>query len=378
MEGGPLYRLARALGLPQGRAGFVWLGCTIAVLTWVPLFLLAAAGDVLTDGPDIPFLQSLGTHARLLLVIPLFFFAEAVFDVRVRQAIRAMVNSQVIATPELPLFATILRRAIRWREAGVIEAALFVITAIFLLQGIRVDLPGDLSTWRRTPGGDRTLAGWWYGLVSLPVFQFLLWRWCVHLLLWFQVLWRVRRLDLRLLPTHPDLSGGLGFLGVAHLSLAPLNFALSSFFVASEAEGLLHGAAEIRGVVLPLALTILGSTFVLVAPLLVFTARLVRTKQLGLLEYGRLAAAYTRAFDEKWVHAAARPQEPLLGSADVQSLADLANSFDVIQNMRFVPMARHQMLFLLAAGALPAVPLIFFVIPLDELIIRSAKMLFPL
>jgi hypothetical protein len=42
--------------------------------------------------------------------------------------------------------------------------------------------------------------------VSLPVFQFLFWRWNWRLLLWWQLIWRISRLDFQLIPTHPDLS----------------------------------------------------------------------------------------------------------------------------------------------------------------------------
>jgi hypothetical protein len=69
-----------------------------------------------------------------------------------------------------------------------------------------------------------------------------------------------------------------------------------------------------------LAVTVIGNTVILVAPLLLFTPRLLAAKHRGLREYGRLAAAYTRAFDVKWLRTESGPAEPLLGSADVQSL----------------------------------------------------------
>src|SRR3954464_12892160 len=79
MEGGPLYRLARTLRLSRGPSGFVYLGVAIALLTWMPLFALAAVTHSLTSGSTMPFLQSLGTHVRLLVAIPLMFVAEARF-----------------------------------------------------------------------------------------------------------------------------------------------------------------------------------------------------------------------------------------------------------------------------------------------------------
>ena len=114
---------------------------------------------------------------------------------------------------------------------------------------------------------------------------------------------------------------------------------------------------------------------VLCAPLLRFAPRLLDVRQRGLLEYGALATTYVRAFDDKWLRQAAPPTEPLLGSADVQSLADLTNSYEVISEMRLVPLSKRQALSILTITALPAVPLVFFVAPFDELILRGLRTL---
>jgi hypothetical protein len=378
MQGGPLHRLGWAIGLPRGASGFLCLGVAIALVTWLPLFVLAVSAHVLTTGSSVPFLSSLGTHSRLLGAIPLMFVAEVAFDRRVRQLIRSIVASQLVPAQQLPRLRRALAQAATWRDAWIVEAALVGITMFLIWEGVRGDLPGDISTWRSTPGGHTTLAGWWYGLVSLPLFQFLAWRWWARLLIWCQLLWRIQRLDLQLVPTHPDLAGGLGPFGGAHLSLAPLNFAATSIMAATFAEEIAHGQTDIRAVVLPLAVVVIANTFGLVAPLLTFTPKLFETKHRGLREYGALAAGYTRAFDLKWLRSEVPPAEPLLGSADVQSLADLANAFEVIRRMRLVPIARHQVLLLGATAVAPATPLILFVIPLDELIIRGVHTLFPL
>jgi len=69
----------------------------------------------------------------------------------------------------------------------------------------------------------------------------------------------------------------------------------------------------------------------------VFTPHLARARRQGLGDFGRLANRYVTEFDEKWMHGARLPDEPLLGSADIQSLADLGNSFSTVREMRLVP-----------------------------------------
>jgi hypothetical protein len=84
---------------------------------------------------------------------------------------------------------------------------------------------------------------------------------------------------------------------------------------------------------------------------------------------------YARAFDRKWIRGGASAEEPLLGTADVQSLADLSNSFSIISNMRIVPISWPQLFALAISSALPMLSLILFAYPLDELIIRAVRSL---
>jgi hypothetical protein len=184
------------------------------------------------------------------------------------------------------------------------------------------------------------------------------------------LLWRINRLDLQLTPTHPDLAAGLGGFGEAHMALAPLSVGISAMLAASFAEETLYAGADVSRFVLPLTGTVCTTVLLIVAPLLTFAPRLIRVRQEGLLEYGTLAARYVRAFDDKWIRHKTQPREPLLGSADLQSLADLTNSFEVIRSMRIVPIALFQVLVLVAATALPALPLALFILPFNELVLK--------
>ena len=239
--------------------------------------------------------------------------------------------------------------------------------------GLRTDLPLDVVTWRTTAGGHFTLAGWWYSLVCIPMFQFLFWRWTWHLIVWSHLLWRLARFDLQLIPTHPDAAGGLAVLGVAHVDLAPLSFAGSAVLSASYAEQMIFAGVPPTAFAVSMTAVIVGGTLAFVAPLVFFTPKLIEAKQRALLEYGTLAAHYTRAFAAKWLPTDPPPDEPILGTPDLQSLADLGSSFDLIRNMTVVPIAKSQILLLAGAAALPFVPLVFVVFPLDQLIIDSVK-----
>jgi hypothetical protein len=376
---GPLYRLARVTFLATERERLGPLGVIIGLIGWAPLVVLCALQNILLTGPRVPFYESLGTHARFLLAIPLFFVAETWFDARAGEVLRELVRSRIVPVADVPRFVSMSRRAIALVDSWVIEATLAALTGILLISGIRSDLPTVVSTWRNVSGvsGALTWAGWWYTLVSMPIFQFLIWRWCWRLLIWWWLLWRIARLDLQLVPTHPDLAGGLGGLGVAHVNLCPLIFGLSGMLVASYAEDLIFGGAKLESLALPLTGVVAMSAMLVLAPLLIFAPTLLQVKQRGQLNYGALASTYTQAFHAKWIKGSPTKEE-LLGTADLQSLADLGNSFEVIDNMRIVPFSRNDALLLALAAVLPMLPLLLFVLPLNELIVRGVKGIFSL
>ncbi|MGH8223230.1 MAG: hypothetical protein ACREQZ_09685, partial [Woeseiaceae bacterium] len=103
-------------------------------------------------------------------------------------------------------------------------------------------------------------------------------------------------------------------------------------------------------------------------PLFVFAAQLARTQRTGLREYGALAQRYVREFDGKWLRGGAPADEPLVGSGDIQSLADIGNSFEVVQTMRLAPVTRNAVLQLALATLVPLAPLLLTMMPLDVLL----------
>ncbi len=364
---GLLLRGAHLVGLLHSRRGMVRVGLAIAAVTWVPLALLALVDGAAAGGVLVPLRDSFGTHVRLLLSIPLFFFAEWLFTDRIGAVLRELYEKGLITPADEPRFSRVLRRAQGLWASWEVEAALVVVTVVSIYAGVRSDLPAGLTTWRGTADVGLTPAGWWYSLVSLPVFQFLVWRWAWRLAVWVWLLWQLSRIDLRLFPTHPDGAGGLGPLGVAHVDLSPLTFASSATLAASYAEQIKFGGVVLSEFAIPIAAIVVGLTAMCVLPLCFFSRRLLELKQQGLLTYGGFASDYVQAFNDKWVRGGTTGQ-PLLGTADLQSLADLGNSFGVIRNMRLVPISSPQIVTLGLAALLPMLPLVLFVVPAEEIV----------
>jgi hypothetical protein len=108
----------------------------------------------------------------------------------------------------------------------------------------------------------------------------------------------------------------------------------------------------------------------------VFMGTLYRVKKKGQQEYSALAMDYVRSFDSKWLRDRVSPTEGLLGSPDIQSLADMVNSFSAIRQMMIVPLGRKNLLTFLVAAAIPFLPLLLLVLPAEDLIKGVWKMLF--
>jgi hypothetical protein len=109
-------------------------------------------------------------------------------------------------------------------------------------------------------------------------------------------------------------------------------------------------------------------------PLLLFVPKLYALRQEGLRRYGALGSHYTHLFEEKWM-SGAPVDEPLLGTGDIQSLADLANSFQVVARMKVIPASLNDLAFPVVAAILPALPLAATVVPLSELLKDALKLI---
>jgi hypothetical protein len=70
------------------------------------------------------------------------------------------------------------------------------------------------------------------------------------------------------------------------------------------------------------------------------------------------------------------PGEELLGASDIQSLADLANSYALVRDMRPIPFGLDDITRLAAATAAPLLPLLLTIFSLEELVIRIIRLLF--
>jgi hypothetical protein len=220
-----------------------------------------------------------------------------------------------------------------------------------------------------------TPAGQWFVLVSVPLFQFIWLRTYARLFVWYQLLWRLSRLDLQLTPTHPDRCGGLSFIATSVKGFGPLLLAQGVLLAGMIANRIFHEGHQLSEFKVDAVLLVVVSLALVHVPLTVFSPMLDRTKRRGLGQYGSLASRYVQTFEHKWVQGGAG-DEPLLGTSDIQSLADLGNSYAVVRDMRLVPFSWTTASRLAVLSLVPLLPLTLTAIPLEEVVDRFLKFLF--
>jgi hypothetical protein len=288
------------------------------------------------------------------------------------------VEWRIVLPSEFPAFWGAVDSAIRLRNSVLLEIGLFVsvYTVGLWIWSHRVVL--NAATWYDLAGGrwNLTPAGFWYVFVSIPLFQFILLRWYVRFFIWFRFLWRVSRIDLNLIPTHPDHAGGLGFLGKSTYAFGPILFAQGTMLAGLAASRVLFAGESLPTFQLQIFGFIAFFVVAILAPLLMFTPRLANARRKGLAEYGELAQRYVEGFDKKWVRGIVAPAEPLLGAADIQSLADLSNSYSLVREMRPVPFGLDDISRMAAVTAAPFLPLLLTIWSPEELIRRLIQVVF--
>jgi hypothetical protein len=372
--GGPLFQLLRrahladdALMMARQRV------IVIALLAWLPLLVLSALeGRALGGDVAVPFLLDVEVQIRYLVALPLLIGAELVVHRRMRSILEIFQERRLVPEPALPRFDAAIASAMRWRNSVLAEILLIAfVYGVGILIVWRQYLALDAATWYAAPsagGSTLSLAGLWYGYFSLPLFQFLLVRWYYRVFIWARFLWQVSRIELSLVPTHPDGVGGLGFLSKTVHAFTLLAVAHGAMVASLIANRIFHLGAGLLEFKVEVAIMLVFVLVIVLAPMLVFAPQLAQAKRTGLREYGTLAERYVREFDAKWLRGGAPAGEAFVGSADLQSLADLGNSYEAVRSMKPAPVTKEMVLQLAAATLAPIVPLALTMMPLEELL----------
>jgi hypothetical protein len=379
VAGGPSYRLQQRVGLIKQESPYLVRRAAFSVLiTWFPLLILSAVeGLAIGHRVRIPLLYDFAAYARSLVAIPVLILAEGPIEWHLTKVAAHFLHAGLVPEDRYPDYESALKRAARRRDSVLAEVVLLGLALVSAFV-VHNEFPFNFPTWRSivvdsTP--IRTWAGWWYLCVTTPVFQFLFWRWLWRLFIWYEFLWRMCRLDLRLIPTHPDREAGLGFVGDGQRFFWTIIVAYSVAAAGVLSNEILFAGVSLRRYEFALAGYVVVVLVVFLGPLLMFAPALIKAKLESLHDYGAFAVTHNLMFDGKWVQGANPKGEPALGTPDISSLADLGNAYEVLDRMRPIPFDPSDAIVLALAAVVPMAPLLLTIMPLGQIIDFVSKTL---
>jgi hypothetical protein len=379
LYGGPPHRLQRSLGLIKPGDPKITRRAELVVLVgWVPLVALAVVQSfILRNQLAKSFFSDFAVYARSLVAAPLFIFAEADCIPRLDRVARHFLAAGLVTEPDRARFDDAVTSTRRLLDSGLAELAVALLAYGLVISLMIYVPPDELPSWYwlKSDYQALSLAGWWNALVSAPLFILLFFGWLWRVFLWARFLWLMSRLDLRLIPSHPDHAGGLMFLGNSLRAFWLVSFAVAAVVAGQVANRItLYGESLLTFKHIAIGLVVFA-LILFVGPLALFIGKLRETRRRGDFEYGALAGEVGRQFERDCLNRGRGAYEE---GPNAQDFSLHSNIYGIVANvygMKDFPFGLRSLGLLIAMTLAPFAPVALMVMPLTEIIKDFAKML---
>ncbi|RPI55103.1 MAG: hypothetical protein EHM55_08895 [Acidobacteria bacterium] len=369
---GPVHHLDRLLAFQRIERAGVWRCAAAAFLiSWPPLVVAAAWEGLAVGGASHESLIfDFVAIARYAIAVPLLVFGESIYVPRLCRIHREFAEGGFVADEDQKRFAELGTRTEHVLGSVWMEVAL-VVLAYGITFGVQdAQYRTGSSSWA-TPVIDglqyRSSAGWWRMLVSHPLFLLLVLRNVVRLCTWTSVLWRISRMNLRLVAVHADRVGGLRFVTTSVYALLPLAFTFGVLMAAPATEGVVVDGMSPWDFQNRIIATPIIALAAFAGPLLVFEQQLWRLKVQGVFDYGNLATRVGRRFEARWL-TRSPVTESVLDAPDFSATTDLFSIVANVRESRLVLVDSLVMVPLIVTVLAPFVPLFLALVRVDEIL----------
>jgi hypothetical protein len=372
VRGDALFRLQQRMGLiPAGGLGIGRRALLLVVLTWLPVVAWAAlTGRALPGAVDEPLLQHFGVHVRCLVAIPLLILAEGVAHAVTMRLIPQFVHSGLVADKDRSEFRAVILRVVRLRDSSrpwILIAGL-VIGWTFLRP---MTLDAHEVIWAAEAQSPRLgFGGWWFLSVARPIYLALLLGWLWRLALLFLLLRGIAKLDLSLVPTHPDRAGGLAFLEGLPAAFSLAILASSAVLASRWAHDVVYHSVHVKTLRLPAIAFLVLVLLAFLSPLIAFVPKLARAKREALLEYGALVGRHGRLVRRRWIRGERIENDEVLSAPELGPVADTVSLYDAVAGMRAAPTGKRALLSVVLPAALPLLAVFAIEVPIRELLLK--------
>ncbi|MDX8495328.1 hypothetical protein RFN29_27600 [Mesorhizobium sp. VK22B] len=377
-HGAPFYDLQLRIGLLRRDSLCVSRRALILVaMTWgVPLVLSAVAGRALGPADRSPFLLDMIAWARFFVAVGAFVLAEQMTEDAHRATLRQFERAPVIAPSSIDDAVNAVLRACRGRDSRTAEAVCLLLALLISVASYSrlTSVPGSSWAVEASPGEHNrlTLAAWWCLMVSGPIFWFLLLRTVWRGFVWSELLRRLAGLELRLVATHPDGNGGLGFVGQVPNAYTLFVFAVSCVVGAALARHGLDQQLTTTTATAVMAGWLLVVFGLLCFPLTAFSNPLARLKKETLAATGAQATQFHREWERKTLGHNIAAGETAEEQVDV---ADPSKQFETTGKLSIWLFKRSTLVPVAVAALLPLAAVAATQLPYKDVAIILKKLL---
>lgn len=368
------YRLMRRVGLiPAEGLGVARRAVFFGALAWLPIAVWAVLTDRALPGGEAtePLLQHFGVHVRGLFAIPMLIVAQGLAHNIFLQLLPWFVKSGVVPPTQVQAFDQAIRNMFRLRAASWPWLLLACIAVVW--SSIAPEFQNEhVLTWAGEPGSKGPgigFGGLWYLFVTRPMYVLLWLAWLWRVALLTRLFWDIGKLDLRIVPTHFDRCGGLGFVERFTFMFSLVIFTVCAVLASGWAHEALYHGVTLQSHLGPLAALYVQLLLIFCAPLLAFFPALSRSKRFAELEYGTVVGRQGALVRERWIEKRT-VDDPVLDAPEIGPVADAIALGEAAARMRPAPIGARALTAILVPATLPFVALLLTRYPLDEILLK--------
>jgi hypothetical protein len=370
-----LLRWQRKLRIaPREGLGAARRAAFVALLSWLPIVVWAALNDRLVDADSgEPLLVHFGIHVRCLVAVPLFVLAEATAARVIGQIVGQFRASGIVSDEQDAAFRGVLTETARLRDSTLPCIAVLGLAAAWVLGSPEQDGAHEM-TWAAS-GGELGFGGWWFLYVARPVFVVLALGWLWRIVLVAVLFRRLGRLDLSLVPSHPDRNGGLGFVRKLPSALFLVTLAISVVLASRWMHDVVYHAQSLAALKLPFATFVVLWSAMLLSPLFLLAPSIAAMKRRALLDYGALIGEHGRLVHRRWILRRPVPPSELMDAPELGPVADTAAIYEAVAKTSLLPLGKSTLMMVLEPIALPMLFVVTQQIPLREVLLKLVRTL---
>jgi hypothetical protein len=199
--------------------------------------------------------------------------------------------------------------------------------------------------------------------------------WVWRLILWTRFLHLMARLDLRLVPAHPDRTAGLRFAAYSVQAFSLVAMALGAVVAGGAANRVIYRGASPETFMFAVLAVVASVVVIFAGPLMMLSGHLLRAWQRGTLQYSALAGRLGRQFEDKFFRSGATIDASALELPDFSTTTDLYQVASNVYEVRLVPFSIASLGILVAMTLIPFLAIALMFIPFDVIVEEIAKLL---